>query len=238
MREWAAQFRALFRATQSKLEIAQENSAGQKLAIVGPPASGKTFIWTFLKSGGTTLITEHRPTIGADRVSAQSAVINTGEENSVDEQLTLMLADNIDVSGDFEAFAELWDRVISDAFLVVFIFDVSKFIGLDGNIAAAAQYRRLVLDASRFAGKRIQHSDTNVVLAIGWCDKLNDWSPSNSGPFFDQIYPFHSELTEVKNCLGVNTDKPARQVEGSLGNERWAQTFIYRIFSEGTRGKI
>ena len=69
---------------------AQANSTGQKLAIIGPPASGKTFIWTFLKSGGTELVTEHRPTIGADRVASMGATIRTGEDNSIDPQLDLM----------------------------------------------------------------------------------------------------------------------------------------------------
>ena len=76
------------------------------------------------------------------------------------------------MSGDFANYSEIWDTAISDAFLVIFIFDVSKFVGLDAHGPHAADYRQLVLEASRFAGKRTGHPDTTVVLAIGWCDKL------------------------------------------------------------------
>lgn len=236
IRAWATQFRRLFMVTQTRLEVAEASSAGTKLAIVGPQASGKTFIWTFLRSGGTELVTQHQATIGATRIDATKTVIKTGEDHSVDSQLQLMLADSLDVTGDFTSFSEIWATVLENAFLVVFIFDVSKFVGIN-NAAAACDYRKLVLDASRFVGRQIQHPDTIVVLALGWCDMLEDWTPTNSAPLWEYMSKFSDELSTAKNSLAVNTSGKARQVDGSLASEEWAQVFIHRIFLEGTRGK-
>jgi hypothetical protein len=236
MRAWAKRFRDLFRRTETELIRAAENSAGTKLAIVGPPASGKTFIWTFLKSGGTVLVTEHTPTLAGVRVVGGPTTIRTDESSDISDELDLMLADSIDVSGDLDTYPEVWDEVLRDAFLVVFLFDVSRFTGIQ-EPEHAEDYRTRVVAASKFAGKRVQHDDAVAVLAIGWCDKLEDWSPTNGGPLSDALVPHVNTLKQIRANLAVNTAFPARQVEGSLASEEWAHNFIHRIFKEGTRGK-
>jgi hypothetical protein len=237
VRVWSRRFRDLFRGTEKELTRAAARSEGTKLAIVGPPASGKTFIWTFLKSGGTVLVTEHTPTLGGARVVGGPATIRTGEPSTVSDDLKFMLADSMDVSGDLEGYPEVWDQVLSEAFLVVFLFDVSLFTGIR-QPERAEEYRAQVLEASKFTGQRIRHEDAVLVLAIGWCDKLDDWSPTNSGPLSDRLAPHVATVKQIRTNLAVNTKNPARQVEGSLASEEWAHTFIYRIFKEGTRGKV
>ncbi|WP_448627140.1 hypothetical protein [Geodermatophilus sp. URMC 64] len=237
VRAWSKRFRDLFRRTESDLTAAAAHSRGTRLAIVGPPASGKTFIWTFLKSGGTKFVTEHTPTLAGVRVVGGPTTIRTDESSDVSDDLDLMLADSMDVSGDLDTYPDFWDQVLSDAFLVVFLFDVSLFAGIR-EPDQAEEYRARVVMASKFAGKRIRQEDAIVVLAIGWCDKLDDWSPMNSGPLSDCLAPHMDTLKQIRANLAVNTTAPTRQVEGSLASEEWAHTFIYRIFKEGTRGKV
>ena len=231
---WARRLLELYLKVESNLLRAVRVSGGRRVAIVGPPGSGKTSIWAFLNSGGTRFITDHAPTLGAERVAGGVHVLHRG--SALSDGLKFTLADSKDVSGDVENYPELWRQVIGDAFLVIFLFDVSRFVGIrDG--ANSKGYRNQVIEDAKFAGARIQHGDTIVVLAVGWCDKLKGWSPGNSAPLQECLTEYGDEIGKIRAKLGVNTRHKPRQVEGSLGTPEYAHDFIYRIFKEGTRGK-
>ncbi len=217
----------LHKKIATNLELARRKRTGTKLAIVGPTASGKTVVHTFLATG--VLLSDYNPTTGAgDKHAPTSVEIEAITEVMDKDPIHLYLAERIDVSGNFEQFPMAWAATLNDAFYVVFLFDAKRFI--DQSLQGEA-YRRLVVNACDFAGGLIKYSDTKVVFAGTHCDLIEDWTLSRQGMnLASRLVWNYDEADEAANRLAQNTEKPALPAFGSLRDEKSASDLLYSIF--------
>ena len=211
--------------------VAKKGRKGTKLAIVGPQASGKTVIHTFLSSG--VLLTEYSPTIGAGQKQAPTKVEIEAVRDFADRNpIRMYLAERQDMTGDFKRFPGLWERALQDAFFVVFLYDVNKFLGK--NPAEAAAYRREVVAGCDFAGELIRHRDTKIVLAGTHCDLIDGWDLTRQSiTKIDRQVTKHDEAEQARLHLGKKTAGEASVVYGSLKDEKSATDLMYSIFESG-----
>lgn len=209
----------------TSLEQAKSKRKGTKLAIVGPMASGKTVIHTFLATG--VLLSEYRPTLGAVKQKPTRIQIDAINELS-NGPIRKYLAERVDVTGEFRSAPVAWKLALSDAFFVVYLFDVYKFLG---NGLPAAQYRQLVVEGADFAGSLIQHPDTKVVVAGTHCDLVPGWNlTTQSMNNISRMFWKYDEAEEMRNHLAKNTREDAAVTFGSLRDERSAMQLLYSIF--------
>jgi GTPase SAR1 family protein len=203
---------------------------GTKLAIVGPPASGKTVVHTFLSSG--VLLTEYSPTLGVQKQRPTKVEIETVRQIRDGNPIHLYLAERYDMSGDYKRFPDVWARALNDAFFVVFLYDAQKFLGEN---SIAAKYRREVVDACDFAGGLIKYPDTKVVLAGTHCDLINGWNLTRQSiTKIDRQISKYDEAEQARIHLGKKTKDEASVVYGSLKDAESATELLYSIFeSEG-----
>lgn len=202
------------------------NRKGKKLAIVGPMASGKTVVHTFLATG--VLLSEYSPTLGVEKREPTKVEIEKITDVTEHNPIKLFLAERLDVTGDFKAVPDAWRKALSDTFFVVFLFDMKKFLdeGPDGK-----EYRRLVVDGCDFAGGLITHQDAKVVFAGTHCDQIADWSLTQQGANkINQRFWKYDEAQEAATHLAKETIEDANVVVGSLAGERNATEFLYSIF--------
>jgi hypothetical protein len=203
-------------------------STGTKIAIVGPTRSGKTVIHIFLATG--MLTTDYDPTLSNVKYESHDVTFEAGEATYKSNQISVNLADRIDVSGDYRNHSYEWQKVLKDAALVLFVFDMSKF--LSGTSDGAA-YRRTVVDSCDFAGGFIGHSDARVIMVGTHCDQIADWSAVGIGAnAVGQTFwvDYRTDSGDAINNLSKNVDKRAQAVWGSLKDPNYATELLYQAF--------
>jgi hypothetical protein len=213
------------RRVVTSLEQAKSKRKGTKLAIVGPMASGKTVIHTFLATG--VLLSEYQPTMGAVKQKPTKFQLQAISELS-NGPISKYLAERLDVTGDFRSNPYAWKQALSDAFFVIYLFDIYKFLGGD---AQSARYRELVVEGADFAGGLIQHPDTKVVVAGTHCDLIPGWNlTTQSMNNVSRLFWKFDEAEDMRNHLAKNTREDAAVTFGSLRDERSATQVLYSIF--------
>lgn len=235
LRKWLSNVIAVLDSLHKKvtanLQALRRGRKGTKLAIVGPPASGKTVVHVFLGTG--MLITEYTPTQGAvkyDRATLELEAVQRYNESS----LTLNVSDRIDVSGDFRQHSFAWKNALSDAFLVLFMFDMSKFVS---DSHAGAAYRRTVVDGCDFAGGLIANADTKVILVGTHCDLISGWNPTRKGSNeVSRLFwgDYKSDADDARTHLAKNTVQDAEVVWGSLKDQECAESLLYDTFVQAS----
>lgn len=231
LRKWLANviavLGALHKTVTASLETLRSSSRGTKLAIVGPPTSGKTVVHVFLSTG--VLITEYTPTQGAVKYSRAKVELEAAQRFN-ENPIRLSLGNRIDVSGDFRQHSYAWQTALGDAFLVLFMFDMSKFVA---DTTGGASYRRTVVDGCDFAGGLIANSDTRVVLVGTHCDLIPGWTPTSIGSNkVSRLFwgDYKADADDARTHLAKNTVKDAEVVWGSLKDEECASALLYDTF--------
>jgi hypothetical protein len=218
----------LHRTVVANIAALRKKSKGTKIAIVGPPTSGKTVIYRFLGTG--VVVREYIPTEAAVRVSATTVELAAAQSAIDNNPILLNLTNTIDVSGDYKQHSYAWKNALTDAFLVLFVFDVSKFI-VDGPEGAA--YRRTVVDGCDFAGGLIGHNDAKVVMVGTHCDLIAGWTASPKGSnMVNRIFwgDYKVDADDARTHLAKNTVEDAEVFFGSLVDEPSAKDLLYQTF--------
>jgi hypothetical protein len=221
----------LHKKVTADLAALRSGRKGTKLAIVGPPASGKTVVHVFLGTG--VLITEYVQTQGAvkyDRATLELEAVQRYNENPI----KLSLSDRIDVSGDYRTHSYAWKNALNDAFLVLFMFDMSQFVA---DSHAGAVYRRTVIDGCDFAGGLIANSDTKVILVGTHCDLIPGWNPTSKGSNeVSRLFwgDYTTDANDARTHLARNTVKDAEVVWGSLKDQECAESLLYDTFVQAS----
>lgn len=209
----------------TSLEQAKSKRNGTKLAIVGPMASGKTVIHTFLATG--VLLSGYQPTLGAIKLKPTRFELDFSNR-----PISKYLAKRLDVAGDFRSYPLVWQQALNDAFFVIYLFDVNKFLG---NDAESAEYRHLVVEGSDLVGGLIRHPDTKVVLAGTHCDLKPGWNLTTQGMNnISRLFWKHDEAEKTRNHLAKNTREDAAVIFGSLKDQQSAAQLLYSIFDSDT----
>lgn len=217
----------LHRAITANIAALRNKSKGTKIAIVGPPVSGKTVIYRFLGTG--VLVQDYIPTEAGDRVGPITVELAAAKSAIDKNPILLNLSKTIDVSGDYKRHSYVWETALTDAFLVLFVFDASKFIaeGPEGS-----DYRRTVVDGCDFAGGLIVHNDTRVVMVGTHCDKIAGWTLTSGSSMVNRIFwrDYGVDADDARTHLAKNTTKDAEVFFGSLLKEDSAKDLLYQTF--------
>jgi hypothetical protein len=216
----------LFLKVEEALDRIQARRKGTKIAILGPPVSGKTVVHKFLST--RALVTEYSPTIGLEKHQQTRIEFEPDDPLGPQTAISLRLAPRIDVQGDFSRTPDNWRLALSDAFLVLFMFDVSKFIAAD---AEGIKYRRLVVNGCDFAGGEIGHEDTKIVLVGTHCDLVPGWDLSAQGTtVVSRLLYKLGEIDEALDSIAAKVKAPASLVFGSLKDQVSAEHLLYAVF--------
>ncbi|MGO9781057.1 MAG: Rab family GTPase [Streptosporangiaceae bacterium] len=218
----------LHRTVTANIAALRNRSKGTKIAIVGPPASGKTVIYRFLGTG--VLVQEYIPTEAGVRVNATTVELVAAKSAIDKNPILLNLSNTIDVSGDYKLHSYVWQTALTDAFLVLFVFDASKFIAAGSEGSA---YRRTVVDGCDFAGGLIAHNDTRVVMVGTHCDLIAGWTPKPTGSNMVNRIFWHDygiDADDARTHLAKNTSNDAEVFFGSLFDEESAKDLLYQTF--------
>jgi GTPase SAR1 family protein len=195
--------------------------SGKRLAILGPRASGKSTLITFLTKG--TIQREYTPT-GA-KASHPSVRKHFGD-------LELKLKSGFDVGGDALRRNKDWKGVAETSDVLLYLFSVEDLTN--------STYRENMLADTKAIGTWIQAKEISpeIVIMVGtFCDKILGYTNlySENQIFPNEVEEFRAEVlvdkTIKKSRLALGGTSKVNVVLGSLADSQNAERLVLTLLS-------